>query len=114
MQEPGFRVLLTEAGNREAAVVRAPVGITEPDWLEAAEVASRTLEAAGAHTAVLCDRFHRTITQRAGPLDPAPCRGPWPPESCGASRPQATDQARTPPPEGSCGGLYQSCRGASP
>ncbi|MEU9006528.1 ribosomal protein L7/L12 [Streptomyces sp. NPDC048551] len=74
MEEPGFRVLLTESGDRKAEAIRAiraitglslwnsklllesaPVAVTEPDWLEAAQNAAGALEAAGAHATVLCD-----------------------------------------------------------
>ncbi|MEU8764683.1 ribosomal protein L7/L12 [Streptomyces sp. NPDC048659] len=106
MEEPGFRVLLMDAGGRETEVTRAirtvtglslwnsklllhstPVAVTEPDWLEAAQEAAGVLEAAGAHTAVLCDWCDRTITPETGPLDPTPCSGPWPPATCRASGP---------------------------
>ncbi|MEU2752411.1 ribosomal protein L7/L12 [Streptomyces collinus] len=110
MEEPGFRVLLTESGDQKTEAIRAirtvtglslwnsklllesaPVAVTEPDWLEAAQETARALEAAGAHAAVLCDWCDRTITRVAGPLDPAPCSGPWPPEACRASYPPATN-----------------------
>ncbi|MDD9375338.1 ribosomal protein L7/L12 [Streptomyces sp. ZAF1911] len=113
VEEPGFRVLLTEPGERKAEVIRAirtvtglslwnsrllldgaPVAVTEPDWLEAAQDAAGVLEAAGAHVTVLCDWCDRTVTRVAGPLDPASCKGPWPPETCRASCPPATDRVR--------------------
>ncbi|MCX5130257.1 ribosomal protein L7/L12 [Streptomyces sp. NBC_00347] len=113
MEEPGFRVLLTESGDRKAEAIRVirtitglslwnskllldsvPVAVTEPDWLEAAQDAAGALEAAGAHATVLCDWCDRTITREAGPLDPTPCSGPWPPETCRASCPPATDWVR--------------------
>ncbi|MEU6878806.1 ribosomal protein L7/L12 [Streptomyces sp. NPDC046712] len=113
MEEPGFRVLLTEALDRKTEAVRAirtvtglslwnskllldsaPVAVTEPGWLEAAQDAAGVLEAAGAHATVLCDWCDRTITRVVSPLDPAPCRGPWPPETCRASCPPVTDWVR--------------------
>ncbi|MGW2988156.1 ribosomal protein L7/L12 [Streptomyces goshikiensis] len=90
MEEPGFRVLLTEAGDRKAEAVRAirtvtglslwnskllldsaPVAVTEPNWLEIADEAARVLEDAGARATVLCDWCDRTITRGANPIDPA-------------------------------------------
>ncbi|MEJ8639776.1 ribosomal protein L7/L12 [Streptomyces sp. MS2.AVA.5] len=113
MEEPGFLVLLAGGRERETEVIRAlravtglslwnskllldsaPVAITEPDWLETAQDAAGSLEAAGAHVTVLCDWCDRTITREAGPLDPAPCSGPWPPEACRASCPPAMDWVR--------------------
>lgn len=113
MEEPGFRVLLTGSGDQETEAIRAirtvtglslwnskllldsaPIAITEPDWLEAAQDAAGVLEAAGAHATVLCDWCDRTITREAGPLDPNPCSGPWPPETCRASCPPPTDWVR--------------------
>ncbi|MFJ7296629.1 ribosomal protein L7/L12 [Streptomyces collinus] len=110
MEEPGFRVLLTESGDRKTEVIRAiravtglslwnskllldcaPVAVTEPNWLEAAQDAAGVLEAAGAHAAVVCDWCDRTVTRGVGSLDPAPCNGPWPPESCRASCPPSND-----------------------
>ncbi|MCB5167413.1 ribosomal protein L7/L12 [Streptomyces bambusae] len=112
-EEPGFRVLLTDAGDRKSEAVRAirtitglslwnskllldsvPVAVTQPDWLDAAQDAAGVLEAAGAHTTLLCDWCDRPFTREAGPLDPAPCSGPWPPEACRASCPPATDGVR--------------------
>ncbi|MFK0017103.1 ribosomal protein L7/L12 [Streptomyces sp. NPDC091027] len=79
VEEPGFRVLLTEAGGRKAEAIRAirtvtglglwnskllldsaPVAVTEPGWLEAAQGAAGVLEAAGARATALCDWCHRT------------------------------------------------------
>ncbi|MFF5345318.1 ribosomal protein L7/L12 [Streptomyces althioticus] len=110
VEEPGFRVLLTESGGRKAEVIRAirtvtglslwdskllldsaPVAVTKPAWLEAAQDAVSVLEAAGAHAAVVCDWCDRTVTRGADPLDPAPCSGPWPAEACRASCPPSTD-----------------------
>ncbi|MER6621867.1 ribosomal protein L7/L12 [Streptomyces sp. NPDC000931] len=110
VEEPGFRVLLTESGDRRTEAIRvirtvtglslwnskllldsAPVAVTEPDWLEAAQEAAGVLEAAGAHAAVVCDWCDRTVTRGTDPLDPAPCSGPWPPEACRASCPPSTD-----------------------
>ncbi|MFF5846433.1 ribosomal protein L7/L12 [Streptomyces massasporeus] len=92
MEEPGFRVLLTESGDRKSEAIRAirtvtgvslwnsklllnsaPVAVTEPDWLEAAQAAAGVLEASGAHAAVVCDWCDRIVTRGVGPLDPAPC-----------------------------------------
>ncbi|MFK0200469.1 ribosomal protein L7/L12 [Streptomyces lavendulae] len=113
MEEPGFRVLLTDSGDRKAEAIRAirtitglslwnskllldgaPIAVTEPDWLEAAQDKAGVLEAAGVHVTVICEWCDRTITRGAGPLDPAPCSGPWPPETCRASCPPAADRAR--------------------
>ncbi|MFF9120597.1 ribosomal protein L7/L12 [Streptomyces massasporeus] len=110
MEEPGFHVLLTEPGDRKTEAIRAiraitglslrdskllvesaPIAVTEPDWLEAAQDAAGVLEAAGAHARVLCDWCDRIITREAGPLDPTPCTGPWPPAACRASCPPAAD-----------------------
>ncbi|MDD9375157.1 ribosomal protein L7/L12 [Streptomyces sp. ZAF1911] len=101
-------MLLAEAGDRKVEVVRAirtvtglslwnskllldraPVAVTEPNWLEVADEAARALEDAGARATVLCDWCDRTITRGAGPLNPAPCQGPWPAETCRASCPSA-------------------------
>ncbi|MBJ6636797.1 ribosomal protein L7/L12 [Streptomyces sp. DHE7-1] len=101
MEEPGLRVLLTESGDRKTEAIHAirtvtglslwnsklrpdsaPVAVTEPDWLEAAQKAAGVLEAAGAQAAVVCDWCERTVSRGTGPLDPAPCSGPWPPEAC--------------------------------
>ncbi|GGT02448.1 ribosomal protein L7/L12 [Streptomyces toxytricini] len=106
MEEPGFRVLLMESGCRKSEAIRAiraitglslwnskllldsaPVQVTEPDWLEAARHAAGVLAAAGARATVLCDWCERTVSREAGPLDPTPCRGPWPLEACRASGP---------------------------
>ncbi|MFK0257024.1 ribosomal protein L7/L12 [Streptomyces sp. NPDC090445] len=105
MEEPGFRVLLTDVGDgRKAELVRAvravtglslwhskvlldrlPAAVTEPDWFEAAgEVAGR-LEDAGARVTVLCDWCDRAIPRGPGPVDPGPCEGPWPDGACRAS-----------------------------
>ncbi|MFD6891160.1 ribosomal protein L7/L12 [Streptomyces sp. NPDC059957] len=113
MEEPGFRVLLTEAGDRRVEAVRAirtvtglslwkskllldgvPVAVTEPNWLEVAEDAAELLEDAGAHATVVCDWCDRTITRGGEPVDPAPCKGPWPAGTCRASCPPATDWVR--------------------
>ncbi|MFE4210369.1 ribosomal protein L7/L12 [Streptomyces goshikiensis] len=109
MEEPGFRVLLREAGDRKMEAVRAirmvtglslwnskllldsaPVVVTGPNWLEVADEAARLLEDAGARAAVLCDWCDRTITRGADRMDPAPCKGPWPAEACRASCPPAS------------------------
>ncbi|MFE2245993.1 ribosomal protein L7/L12 [Streptomyces lavendulae] len=113
MEEPGFRVLLTGSGDRKVEAIGAirtitglslwnskllldgaPIAVTEPDWLEAAQGKAGVLEAAGVHATVICDWCDRTITREAGPLDPAPCSGPWSPETCRASCPPATDWVR--------------------
>ncbi|WP_328303277.1 ribosomal protein L7/L12 [Streptomyces sp. NBC_00435] len=106
-------MLLTEAGDRKMEAVRAirtitgrslwnskllldsaPVAVTGPHWLEAADEAAGLLEDAGAHAAMLGDWCDRTITPGAGPVDPAPCQGPWPADTCRASCPPATDWVR--------------------
>ncbi|MFB6565508.1 ribosomal protein L7/L12 [Streptomyces sp. NPDC056400] len=106
VEEPGFRVLLTESGDRKMEAIRAirtvtglslwnskllldgaPVAVTGPVWLETAQDVAGALEAAGANATVICDWCDRTITRAAGQLDPAPCSGPWPPEACRASCP---------------------------
>lgn len=113
MEEPGFRVLLTEAGDRKVEAVRAlravtglslwksrllldsaPIAVTEFDWLEGADDAARLLEDAGAHVTVVCDWCERAITRESVPVDPTPCHGPWPPGTCRASHPSATDRVR--------------------
>jgi hypothetical protein len=113
VEEPRFRVLLTESGDRKMEAIRAvrtvtglslwnskllldsePVAVTQPHWLETAQDAAALLEAAGAHVAVVCDWCDRTVTRGADPLDPAPCSGPWPPEACRASCPPSTDWVR--------------------
>lgn len=113
MEEPGFCVRLTEAGDRKTAAVRAlrtvtglslwnsklmldraPVAVTEPNWLEAAQDAAEILSVAGVRATVVCDWCDRTVTPQAGPLDPAPCKGPWPSQTCRASHPPDTDWAR--------------------
>ncbi|WP_333764520.1 ribosomal protein L7/L12 [Streptomyces sp. IBSBF 2390] len=111
MEEPGFCVLLVEAGGRKTDAVRAiqtvagfslfeskllldraPAAVTEPGWLEAAQDAAKVLESAGVHTRVVCDWCDRTVNRGDGPLDPGPCAGPWwPAESCRASHPPARD-----------------------
>ncbi|MFD8153070.1 ribosomal protein L7/L12 [Streptomyces sp. NPDC059720] len=112
MEEPGFRVLLAESGDRKIEALhalravtglslwrskllldRAPVTVTKPGWFEAAQDAAGVLEAAGARAAVVCDWCDRTVTREDGPLDPAPCSsGPWPPEACRASCPPSPGQ----------------------
>ncbi|MEW1640330.1 ribosomal protein L7/L12 [Streptomyces sp. NPDC093801] len=101
-------MLLTEAGDRKVEVVRAirtitglslwnskllldsaPVAVTEPNWLEVADEAAGVLERAGARATVVCDWCDRIVTRGAGPIDPAPCKGPWPAEACRASCPPA-------------------------
>ncbi|MFF8401713.1 ribosomal protein L7/L12 [Streptomyces sp. NPDC015684] len=111
MEEPGFRVLLVEAGDRKTEAMHAvrtvtglslfeskllldsaPVAVTEPVWFEDAQGAARVLEGAGVHAAVVCDWCDRTVQGGDGPLDPGPCAGPWwPAESCRASHPPAKD-----------------------
>ncbi|MFF0486625.1 ribosomal protein L7/L12 [Streptomyces sp. NPDC004435] len=101
-------MLLTEAGDRKVEVVRAirtitglslwnsrvlldsaPVTVTEPNWLEVADETAGVLEHAGARATVVCDWCDRIVTRGAGPIDPAPCKGPWPAEACRASCPPA-------------------------
>lgn len=102
MEEPGFRVLLTEAGDRKVEAVRAmrtvtglslwnskllldsaPVAVTEPNWLEVAEEAARVLENAGAHATVLCDWCDRTITRGRRPSTQPRARGRGLPKPAG-------------------------------
>lgn len=78
--------------NSKLLLDRAPVTVTEPRWLEAAQDTAEVLGAAGCHATVLCDWCDRAVTREAGPLDPAPCNGPWIPEACRASCPPATDE----------------------
>ncbi|MET9463977.1 ribosomal protein L7/L12 [Streptomyces sp. NPDC006544] len=104
VEEPGFRVLLTEAGDRKMEAVRAiravtglslwnsklllagaPVEIEAAGWFEAAVEAARTLEDAGARTRLLCDCCGRTIRRGAFPLNAAQWTEPWPLETCWAS-----------------------------
>ncbi|MFD5512759.1 ribosomal protein L7/L12 [Streptomyces sp. NPDC127051] len=92
VEEPGFRVLLTEAGDRKMEAVRAirtvtglslwnsklllasaPVEITAARWLEAADEAARVLEDAGAHTTLLCDCCGRTVRRGVFPVNSARC-----------------------------------------
>lgn len=103
MEEPGFRVLLTEAGDRKVEAVRAirkvtglslwnsrllladaPVEIMAATWLEAADQAARALEDAGARTTLLCDCCGRAIRRGAFPVNPARCTEPWFVEICWA------------------------------
>ncbi|MBL1083453.1 ribosomal protein L7/L12 [Streptomyces actinomycinicus] len=113
MEEPGFSVLLVEAGDRKTEAVRAirtvtglslfeskllldraPAAVTAPVWFEAAQEAARVLEGAGVDAMVVCDWCDRTVNKGDGPLDPGPCAGPWwPAESCRASRPSAVGDA---------------------
>lgn len=97
MEEPGFRVLLTEPGDRKTEAVRAvrtvtglslwnskllldraPVAATEPDWLETAQDAADVLEAAGVRAAVLCGWCDRTVPREGAPSTRprAPAHGP--------------------------------------
>ncbi|SEE41086.1 hypothetical protein SAMN05216532_8144 [Streptomyces sp. 2231.1] len=64
----------------------APVAVTEPVWLEAAQ------GKAGVHATVVCDWCQRTVTTVGGPLDPAPCTGLA--AACRASNPSAVGKAR--------------------
>lgn len=111
MEEPGFCVRLVAAGDQKTDAVRAirtvtgrslfqsklllnraPVAVTQPVWLEAAQDAAKVLEGAGVHTRVVCDWCDRTVNMGDSPLDPGPCAGPWwPAESCRASHPPARD-----------------------
>ncbi|MFE6839077.1 ribosomal protein L7/L12 [Streptomyces sp. NPDC057705] len=107
VEEPGFRLLLTEAGDRETEAVRAirtvtglslwnsklllasaPVEITVAAWLEVADEAVRVLEDAGAHTALLCDCCGRTVRRGAFPANSARYTEPDSLETCWASCPQ--------------------------
>ncbi|MFD6798638.1 ribosomal protein L7/L12 [Streptomyces cyaneofuscatus] len=103
MEEPGFRLLLTEAGDREMETVRAvraitglslwnskllisdaPVEIEAASWFEAAVEAARTLEGAGARTGLLCDCCGRPIRRGAFPLASAQSTDLRPLEICWA------------------------------
>ncbi|MEU4728792.1 ribosomal protein L7/L12 [Streptomyces sp. NPDC023588] len=104
VEEPGFRVLLTEAGDRNMEAVRAiravtglslwnskflladaPVEIAAASWFEAADETSRILEDAGARTTLLCDCCGRTIRRGAFPANSALHTEPRPLETCWAS-----------------------------
>ncbi|MGN5391882.1 MULTISPECIES: ribosomal protein L7/L12 [Streptomyces] len=104
VEEPGFRVLLAEAGDRQMEAVRAirtvtglsmwnskllladaPVEIEAAAWFEAAVEAARTLEDAGARTRLLCDCCGRPIRRGAFPLTSAQCTDPRPLEICWAN-----------------------------
>ncbi|MET9607279.1 ribosomal protein L7/L12 [Streptomyces sp. NPDC006512] len=105
-------MLVTAVGDRKTEALRAvrtvtglslwnsklllesvPVAVTEPGWLEAADDAARDLQDAGVEAALLCDWCDRTITREAIPVDPGPCKGPWPAGTCRASCPPGTDWA---------------------
>lgn len=110
MEEPGFRVLLTEAGDRKMEAVRAirtvtglslwnskllvasaPVELRAADGgrLEAADEVAQVVEDAGARTTLLCDCCGRTIRRGAFPLNSARYTEPWSLEICWASCPTA-------------------------
>ncbi|MFD3538252.1 ribosomal protein L7/L12 [Streptomyces sp. NPDC058662] len=110
MEEPGFRVVLTEAGERTTELVMAvravtglslwdskllldtaPVAVAGPAWLDVAQDTAALLRDAGAHATVLCDWCDRTLPREALVLDPTPCRGPWPNDTCPASSSPITD-----------------------
>uniref|UniRef100_A0AAU2JYG3 Ribosomal protein L7/L12 n=1 Tax=Streptomyces sp. NBC_00049 TaxID=2903617 RepID=A0AAU2JYG3_9ACTN len=80
--------------NSKLLLDRAPVAVTQPRWLEAAQNAAGPLEDAGARATVVCDWCDRTLTRGAGPVDPGPCKGPWPADTCRASCPPGTDWVR--------------------
>ncbi|UXY33276.1 ribosomal protein L7/L12 [Streptomyces albidocamelliae] len=94
MEEPGFCVLLVEAGGRKTDAVRAirtltglslfeskllldraPAEVTEPVWFEAAQDAARVLEGAGVHATVVCDWCDRTVNRGGRPARSGPVRG---------------------------------------
>ncbi|MFF4105678.1 ribosomal protein L7/L12 [Streptomyces sp. NPDC001903] len=104
MEEPGLRVLLTEAGDRKMEAIRAirtvtglslwnskillataPVEIEAAGWFEAAVEAARALEDAGARTRLLCDCCGRPVRWGAFPLTSAQCTEPRPLEICWAN-----------------------------
>ncbi|MFI8341894.1 ribosomal protein L7/L12 [Streptomyces sp. NPDC085639] len=104
VEEPGFRVLLTEAGDRNMEAVRAiqtvtglslwnskllladaPVEIEAAGRFETAVETARTLEDAGTRTRLLCDCCGCPIRRGAFPLTSAQCTDPRPLEICWAS-----------------------------
>ncbi|MFF4104421.1 ribosomal protein L7/L12 [Streptomyces sp. NPDC001903] len=104
VEEPGFRVLLTEAGDRKMEAVHAirtitglslwnsrlliagaPVEITAAARLDAPDEAAGILDDAGARTMLLCDCCGRPIRRGAFPVNSAQCTEPWPLEVCWAS-----------------------------
>ncbi|WP_411104540.1 ribosomal protein L7/L12 [Streptomyces sp. cmx-4-9] len=108
MEEPGFRVLLTEAGDRTREAVRAVRTVTglslwnsrlllagapvEVEWsgrCAAAEEAVRVLEDAGARAVLLCDCCGRTVRRGAFPVDRCRTGGSWFLEACWAGEPPA-------------------------
>jgi hypothetical protein len=107
MEEPGFTVVLVEAGGRRAEVIQVlrgltglsawrssrlleslPCEITGPTWLEAALDAVARLREAGADAVLGCDRCERAIRHADIPVAPQPCASPcWRPTDCRASHP---------------------------
>ncbi|MFI6007131.1 ribosomal protein L7/L12 [Streptomyces sp. NPDC051366] len=110
MEEPGFRLLLTEAGDRRMEAVRAirtvtglslwnsklllasaPVEVRVASWLEVSDEAVQLLEDAGARTTLLCDCCGRPIRRGAFPVNSAQYTEPWSLEICWASCPPAAN-----------------------
>ncbi|WP_331736996.1 ribosomal protein L7/L12 [Streptomyces sp. NBC_00211] len=106
MEEPGFRVLLRGIGERKMDTLkairkltgfslweskelaeRAPTLITEVNWIEVADQAAETLKKAGASVTVVCDWCDRETPPETRPIEPGPCKGPWPAGTCRASNP---------------------------
>ncbi|MFB7057469.1 ribosomal protein L7/L12 [Streptomyces vinaceus] len=104
VEEPGFRVLLTEAGDRKMEAVRvirtvtglslwnskilladAPVEIEAAGWFEAAVEVAWALEDAGARTRLLCDCCRRPVRRGAFPLASAQRTESRPLEICWAN-----------------------------
>ncbi|MGW6704526.1 ribosomal protein L7/L12 [Streptomyces sp. NPDC054956] len=106
VEEPGFRVLLTEAGDRRMEAVRAartitglslwnskllldgaPVEITLVGGRGGADSAVRVFEDAGAHARItlLCDCCGRTIRRGAFPTNEAHFMDPESLETCWAT-----------------------------
>lgn len=108
MEEPGYGVLLTGAGDadRRMDVVRAlrsvtglsawrsrqlldsvPLVVVERTWLEAAESAARLLAAAGADVRVRCTWSGCVFAPGSGPGDEQPCTPPaWSATGCPPAR----------------------------
>lgn len=108
MEEPGYSVLLTGAGDadRKLDVVRAlrsvtglsawrsrqlldsiPLVVVKGTWLEAAEDAARLLGAAGAGVRVRCTWSGCVFAPGSGPGAEQPCTPPeWSAEGCPPAR----------------------------
>lgn len=108
MEEPGFRVVLTEDGARGLDAVQAiravtglsawrskqllssaPATILEVTWFERAAAAVRRLNAIGVRAELSCDWCQRLMSPEHCPVDPGPCSSPyWPTTACQANRPR--------------------------